>query len=115
MTPKKVWAVILIVLGVGFVINGFILLNDMRAIDGLMSGIPVVKSGVRSLDNVLIHAQNQYASVSRHAYVSGWWQIVVGICLSVAGTFLLKDEAIIPDRPMDDVLENDDKYDGFKM
>ncbi|MCF6267695.1 MAG: hypothetical protein L3J57_14280 [Desulfuromusa sp.] len=118
MVIKQVWGFVLIVLGVVAFISGIQILSDINSLDMIVSDFPFVQSsGVQSLDNILINAQNEYINASRYAKFSGAFRIVLGIVLSLWGTMLFKKETTVNSDHFDNLDNPEDinKYDGFKM
>lgn len=116
MTIKQVWGIVFILLGVFLIVNGFFSLRDMSDLDNLMSGMPIVYSGVSSVDQVLLNAQEQYVDSSQRTIFFGWFKIVVGGLFSILGTMFFIDRSS-SDTHSSRMLDTDQtgRYDGWKM
>ncbi|TRO79802.1 hypothetical protein [Trichloromonas acetexigens] len=83
MKLKTVWGIILIVLGVMGVLNGLQQYADIQALDQVVGGF------TRSFGQP---SQRTYKVAVQNAQVGGILKILVGIGLSVLGTYWVRDE-----------------------
>jgi hypothetical protein len=88
MSAKFVWGVVLIVLGVVAVINGFQQIGEISQYDEL---IEVSKRQLGQYQSLIKDDLRLYERESHNAKVGGAFKIIAGIGLALVGTWLIQD------------------------
>jgi len=104
MNAKRVWGIVLIVLGVVAVIAGFQQFVEMADLDNLIGQY----IGNASLGSI----SRQYEVVSHNAKIGGMIKIVAGILMALIGTWMVKDEE--PIREDKQYFQSQRNYDEWK-
>jgi uncharacterized membrane protein YphA (DoxX/SURF4 family) len=104
MTAKRVWGIVLIVLGVICAISGFQQIAEIAELDNLTRQF----TGKVNLGNM----SKQYEVASHNAKVGGMIKIVVGIMMALIGTWMVQDEET--EKIDDSHFETEKNYDDWK-
>lgn len=99
MNPKRVWGIVLIVLGVIAVLQGLNSYHGMKVADSGVRSMDAAISNFESTFGVKIPDNTHYEALSRREKWLSLMTVLLGISLSIIGTYMIKENQ--PTRSID--------------